>query len=113
MHKAKRPTRFEGEGGRTALPRFFVEIDENRNVPVAFILKNNTLLSFFTSKTAGIPFGAHARCLNFPELYRGCARSAARLYATDAEYSADARWKGCTQSWKKISQSVLTAKWLM
>ena len=76
---------FEGDAGELNLRSdFLLEVDDDsRNVSVAFILKGNTLFS-----------------LHMEDL---------PVYATDAEYSADAL-ESVYAELEKISQSVLTEK---
>ena len=101
---------FEGESGELHLHSdFLLEIDEeSRNVPVAFILKNNTLLSFHLEDLPVFRL-VRMRARTRPGYIEDAREVLLDLYATDAEYSADAL-EGVYAELEKISQSVLTTK---
>jgi len=101
---------FEGENGELHLHSdFLLEVDEeSRNVPVAFILKNNTLLSLHLEDLPVFRL-VRMRARTRPGYIEDAKEVLLDLYATDAEYSADAL-EGVYAELEKISQSVLTTK---
>jgi magnesium transporter len=101
---------FEGDGGELHLHSdFLLEVDEeSRNVPVAFILKNNTLLSFHTEDLPVFRL-VRMRARTRPGYIEDAREVLLDLYATDAEYSADAL-EGVYAKLEKISQNVLTTR---
>jgi magnesium transporter len=101
---------FEGEGGELHLHSdFFLQLDqESRNVPVAFILKNNTLISFHLEDLPVFRL-VRMRARTRPGYIEDAREVLLDLYATDAEYSAESL-EGVYAELEKISQSVLTTK---
>ena len=102
---------FEGENGELHLRSdFLLELneDDSRNVPVAFILKNNTLLSLHLEDLPVFRL-VRMRARTRPGYIEDAREVLLDLYATDAEYSADAL-EGVYAELEKISQSVLTTK---
>jgi magnesium transporter len=88
---------------------FLLEVDEeSRNVPVAFVLKNNTLLSFHTEDLPVFRL-VRMRARTRPGYIEDAREVLLDLYATDAEYSADAL-EGVYAKLEKISQNVLTTR---
>ena len=102
---------FEGENGELHLRSdFLLELneDDSRNVPVAFILKNNSLLSLHLEDLPVFRL-VRMRARTRPGYIEDAREVLLDLYATDAEYSADAL-EGVYAELEKISQSVLTTK---
>ncbi len=101
---------FESDGGELHLHSdFLLEIDEeSRNVPVAFILRKNTLLSFHLEDLPVFRL-VRMRARTRPGYIEDAREVLLDLYATDAEYSADAL-EGVYAELEKISQTVLTTK---
>jgi len=102
---------FEGENGELHLRSdFLLELneDDSRNVPVAFILKNNSLLSIHLEDLPVFRL-VRMRARTRPGYIEDAREVLLDLYATDAEYSADAL-EGVYAELEKISQSVLTTK---
>ena len=101
---------FEGEQGELNLRSdFLLEIDDDsRNVPVAFILKGNTLFSLHMEDLPVFRL-VRMRARTRPGYIEDAREVLLDLYATDAEYSADAL-EGVYAELEKISQSVLTEK---
>ena len=102
---------FEGEWGELHLRSdFLLELneDDSRNVPVAFILKNNTLLSLHLEDLPVFRL-VRMRARTRPGYIEDAREVLLDLYATDAEYSADALESVYAQL-EKISASVLTEK---
>ena len=102
---------FEGETGELHLRSdFLLELNENdsRNVPVAFILKNNTLLSLHLEDLPVFRL-VRMRARTRPGYIEDAREVLLDLYATDAEYSADALESVYAQL-EKISAFVLTEK---
>ncbi len=102
---------FEGEKGELNLRSdFLLELneDDSRNVPVAFILKSNTLLSLHLEDLPVFRL-VRMRARTRPGYIEDAREVLLDLYATDAEYSADAL-EGVYAELEKISQSVLTEK---
>jgi magnesium transporter len=102
---------FEGETGELHLRSdFLLEIneDDSRNVPVAFVLKNNTLLSLHLEDLPVFRL-VRMRARTRPGYIEDAREVLLDLYATDAEYSADALESVYAQL-EKISAFVLTEK---
>ena len=102
---------FEGESGELHLRSdFLLELneDDSRNVPVAFILKNNTLLSLHLDDLPVFRL-VRMRARTRPGYIEDAREVLLDLYATDAEYSADALESVYAQL-EKISASVLTQR---
>ena len=102
---------FEGESGELHLRSdFLLELneDDSRNVPVAFILKNNTLLSLHLEDLPVFRL-VRMRARTRPGYIEDAREVLLDLYATDAEYSADALESVYAQL-EKISASVLTER---
>ncbi len=101
---------FEGEGGELHLHSdFLLEVEAAwRNVPVAFILKKNTLLSFHLEDLPVFRL-VRMRARTRPGYIEDAREVLLDLYATDAEYSAESLERVYAQL-EKISQSVLTTK---
>ncbi len=102
---------FEGEGGELHLRSdFLLELneDDSRNVPVAFILKNNTLLSLHLEDLPVFRL-VRMRARTRPGYIEDAREVLLDLYATDAEYSADAL-ESVYAELEKISASVLTER---
>ena len=102
---------FEGESGELHLRSdFLLELneDDSRNVPVAFILKNNTLLSLHLEDLPVFRL-VRMRARTRPGYIEDAREVLLDLYATDAEYSADALESVYAQL-EKISASVLTQR---
>ena len=102
---------FEGESGELHLRSdFLLELneDDSRNVPVAFVLKNNTLLSLHLEDLPVFRL-VRMRARTRPGYIEDAREVLLDLYATDAEYSADALESVYAQL-EKISASVLTEK---
>ena len=102
---------FEGENGELHLRSdFLLELneDDSRNVPVAFILKNNSLLSIHLEDLPVFRL-VRMRARTRPGYIEDAREVLLDLYATDAEYSADAL-EGVYAELEKISQSVLTTR---
>jgi magnesium transporter len=101
---------FESDSGELHLHSdFLLEIDEeSRNVPVAFILRKNTLLSFHLEDLPVFRL-VRMRARTRPGYIEDAREVLLDLYATDAEYSADAL-EGVYAELEKISQTVLTTK---
>ena len=102
---------FEGETGELHLRSdFLLELNENdsRNVPVAFILKNNTLLSLHLEDLPVFRL-VRMRARTRPGYIEDAREVLLDLSATDAEYSADALESVYAQL-EKISAFVLTEK---
>ncbi|MBI3716220.1 MAG: magnesium/cobalt transporter CorA [Betaproteobacteria bacterium] len=102
---------FEGEGGELHLRSdFLLELDDedSKNVPVAFVLKGNTL---FSRHQEDLPVFrlVRMRARTRPGYIEDAREVLLDLYATDAEYSADAL-EGVYAELEKISASVLTKK---
>lgn len=112
MHDLESSARFyEGEHGELHLRSdFLLEIneDDSRNVPVAFILKNNTLLSLHLEDLPVFRL-VRMRARTRPGYIEDAREVLLDLYATDAEYSADAL-ESVYAELEKISASVLTEK---
>ena len=102
---------FEGESGELHLRSdFLLELneDDSRNVPVAFILKNNTLLSLHLEDLPVFRL-VRMRARTRPGYIEDAREVLLDLYATDAEYSADAL-ESVYAELEKISAFVLTEK---
>ncbi len=101
---------FEGEHGELNLRSdFLLEIDnESRNVPVAFALKGNTLFSLHLEDLPVFRL-VRMRARTRPGYIEDAREVLLDLYATDAEYSADAL-EGVYAELEKISASVLKEK---
>jgi magnesium transporter len=102
---------YEGENGELHLRSdFLLEIneDDSRNVPVAFILKNNSLLSLHLEDLPVFRL-VRMRARTRPGYIEDAREVLLDLYATDAEYSADAL-ESVYAELEKISASVLTEK---
>ena len=102
---------FEGENGELHLRSdFLLELneDDSRNVPVAFILKNNTLLSLHLEDLPVFRL-VRMRARTRPGYIEDAREVLLDLYATDAEYSADAL-ESVYAELEKISAFVLTEK---
>ena len=102
---------FEGEAGELHLRSdFLLELneDDSRNVPVAFILKNNTLLSLHLEDLPVFRL-VRMRARTRPGYIEDAREVLLDLYATDAEYSADAL-ESVYAELEKISAFVLTEK---
>ena len=102
---------FEGENGELHLrSAFLLELneDDSRNVPVAFILKNNSLLSLHLEDLPVFRL-VRMRARTRPGYIEDAREVLLDLYATDAEYSADAL-EGVYAELEKISQNVLTTR---
>ena len=102
---------FEGESGELHLRSdFLLELneDDSRNVPVAFILKNNTLLSLHLEDLPVFRL-VRMRARTRPGYIEDAREVLLDLYATDAEYSADAL-ESVYAELEKISASVLTER---
>ena len=102
---------FEGEAGELHLRSdFLLELneDDSRNVPVAFILKNNTLLSLHLEDLPVFRL-VRMRARTRPGYIEDAREVLLDLYATDAEYSADAL-ESVYAELEKISASVLTER---
>jgi len=102
---------FEGESGELHLRSdFLLELneDDSRNVPVAFILKNNTLLSLHLEDLPVFRL-VRMRARTRPGYIEDAREVLLDLYATDAEYSADALESVYAQL-EKISASVPTER---
>lgn len=102
---------FEGETGELHLRSdFLLELneDDSRNVPVAFILKNNTLLSLHQDDLPVFRL-VRMRARTRPGYIEDAREVLLDLYATDTEYSADAL-EGVYAELEKISAFVLTEK---
>ena len=102
---------FEGENGELHLRSdFLLELneDDSRNVPVAFILKNNTLLSLHLEDLPVFRL-VRMRARTRPGYIEDAREVLLDLYATDAEYSADAL-ESVYAELEKISASVLTER---
>ncbi len=102
---------FEGENGELHLRSdFLLEIneDDSRNVPVAFILKNNALLSLHLEDLPVFRL-VRMRARTRPGYIEDAREVLLDLYATDAEYSADAL-ESVYAELEKISAAVLTEK---
>ena len=102
---------FEGDGGELHLRSdFLLELneDDSRNVPVAFILKNNTLLSLHLEDLPVFRL-VRMRARTRPGYIEDAREVLLDLYATDAEYSADAL-ESVYAELEKISASVLTER---
>ena len=102
---------FEGESGELHLRSdFLLELneDDSRNVPVAFVLKNNTLISLHLEDLPVFRL-VRMRARTRPGYIEDAREVLLDLYATDAEYSADALESVYAQL-EKISASVLTKK---
>ena len=102
---------FEGESGELHLRSdFLLELneDDSRNVPVAFVLKNNTLLSLHLEDLPVFRL-VRMRARTRPGYIEDAREVLLDLYATDAEYSADALESVYAQL-EKISASVLTQR---
>jgi magnesium transporter len=112
MHDIESSARFyEGEGGELHLRSdFLLEIndDDSRNVPVAFILKDNTLLSLHLEDLPVFRL-VRMRARTRPGYIEDAREVLLDLYATDAEYSADAL-ESIYAELEKISATVLTEK---
>ena len=102
---------FEGENGELHLRSdFLLELneDDSRNVPVAFILKNNALLSLHLEDLPVFRL-VRMRARTRPGYIEDAREVLLDLYATDAEYSADAL-ESVYAELEKISAAVLTEK---
>jgi magnesium transporter len=102
---------FEGENGELHLRSdFLLEIneDDSRNVPVAFILKNNALLSLHLEDLPVFRL-VRMRARTRPGYIEDAREVLLDLYATDAEYSADAL-ESVYAELEKISAAVLTER---
>lgn len=102
---------YEGENGELHLRSdFLLEIndDDSRNVPVAFILKNNSLLSLHLEDLPVFRL-VRMRARTRPGYIEDAREVLLDLYATDAEYSADAL-ESVYAELEKISAFVLTEK---
>jgi magnesium transporter len=102
---------FEGDKGELHLRSdFLLELDEedSKNVPVAFILQGNTLFSLHQEDLPVFRL-VRMRARTRPGYIEDAREVLLDLYATDAEYSADAL-EGVYAQLEKISQSVLTEK---
>jgi magnesium transporter len=102
---------FEGEQGELHLRSdFLLEVDDedSKNVPVAFILKGNTLFSLHQEDLPVFRL-VRMRARTRPGYIEDAREVLLDLYATDAEYSADAL-EGVYAALEKISQSVLTER---
>jgi magnesium transporter len=102
---------YEGENGELHLRSdFLLEIneDDSRNVPVAFILKNNSLLSLHLEDLPVFRL-VRMRARTRPGYIEDAREVLLDLYATDAEYSADAL-ESVYAELEKISAAVLTEK---
>ncbi|MBL8519194.1 MAG: magnesium/cobalt transporter CorA [Betaproteobacteria bacterium] len=112
MHDIESSARFyEGDQGELHLRSdFLLEIneDDSRNVPVAFILKNNTLLSLHLEDLPVFRL-VRMRARTRPGYIEDAREVLLDLYATDAEYSADAL-ESVYAELEKISASVLTER---
>ena len=102
---------FEGENGELHLRSdFLLELneDDSRNVSVAFILKNNSLLSLHLEDLPVFRL-VRMRARTRPGYIEDAREVLLDLYATDAEYSADAL-ESVYAELEKISASVLTER---
>ncbi len=101
---------FEGDGGELHLRSdFLLEIDDDsRNVLVAFILKGNTLFSLHMEDLPAFRL-VRMRARTRPGYIEDAREVLLDLYATDAEYSADAL-EGIYAKLEKISGFVLTER---
>ncbi len=102
---------YEGENGELHLRSdFLLEIneDDSRNVPVAFILKDNALLSLHLEDLPVFRL-VRMRARTRPGYIEDAREVLLDLYATDAEYSADAL-ESVYAELEKISASVLTER---
>jgi len=102
---------YEGENGELHLRSdFLLEIndDDSRNVPVAFILKNNSLLSLHLEDLPVFRL-VRMRARTRPGYIEDAREVLLDLYATDAEYSADAL-ESVYAELEKISAAVLTER---
>ena len=94
----------EGENGELHLRSdFLLEIneDDSRNVPVAFILKNNSLLSLHLEDLPVFSAGAHARP-HTAWLHRGTRVKCCSIYTRPTPSIPRMRWKAFTPSWRKF-----------
>ncbi len=101
---------FEGDSGELHLRSdFLLEIDgDSRNVLVAFILKGNTLFSLHMEDLPAFRL-VRMRARTRPGYIEDAREVLLDLYATDAEYSADAL-EGVYAKLEKISGFVLTER---
>jgi magnesium transporter len=101
---------FEGDSGELHLRSdFLLEIDDDsRNVSVAFILKGNTLFSLHMEDLPVFRL-VRMRARTRPGYIEDAREVLLDLYATDAEYSADAL-EGVYAQLEKISATVLTER---
>ncbi|HEX4858691.1 MAG TPA: magnesium/cobalt transporter CorA [Usitatibacteraceae bacterium] len=112
MHDIESSARFyEGDLGELHLRSdFLLEIneDDSRNVPVAFTLKDNTLLSLHLEDLPVFRL-VRMRARTRPGYIEDAREVLLDLYATDVEYSADAL-ESVYAELERISASVLTEK---